>query len=57
MTVGDDCQAGRLPASRSEIALVVRHEVIRDAEGPMEACQILFGDEAQTRYDEYLSSG
>jgi glycerol-3-phosphate dehydrogenase len=39
---------------RSKIALVVRHEVIRDAEGLMEACQILFGDEAQARYDEYF---
>ncbi|MGA7983152.1 MAG: FAD-dependent oxidoreductase [Chromatiaceae bacterium] len=39
---------------RSKIALVVGHEVIRDAEGLMEACQILFGDEAQAKYDEYF---
>ena len=41
---------------RSKIALVVRHEVIRDAEGLMEACEILFGDEAQARYDEYFGA-
>jgi len=39
---------------RSKIALVVKHEVIRDAEGLMEACRILFDDEAQLRYDEYF---
>ena len=41
---------------RSKIALVVRHEVIREAEGLMEACEILFGDEAQARYDEYFGA-
>lgn len=39
---------------RSKIALVVRHEDIRQAEGLMEACRILFGDEAQARFDEYF---
>ena len=39
---------------RSKIALVVRHDDIRDAEGLMEACRILFDDEAQARYDEYF---
>ena len=41
---------------RSKIALVVRHADIRDAEGLMEACEILFGDEAQARYDEYFDA-
>ncbi len=39
---------------RSKIALVVRHEVIRDAEGLEEACRILFGEEAEARYAEYF---
>jgi len=41
---------------RSKIALVVRDAAIRDAEGLMETCEILFGDEAQARYDEYFSA-
>lgn len=39
---------------RSKIALVVRDEDIRHAEGLMEACRILFGDLAQEKYDEYF---
>lgn len=39
---------------RSKIALVVRHEDIRNAEGLMEACEILFGDQAQQKFDEYF---
>ena len=39
---------------RSKIELVVRREDIRHAEGLMEACEILFGDEAQAKYDEYF---
>ncbi len=39
---------------RSKIALVVRHEDIRQADGLMEACRILFGDEAQAKFDEYF---
>ncbi len=40
---------------RSKIALVERRELIREAPGLMEACQILFGDEAQARWDEYFA--
>lgn len=40
---------------RSKIALVMRHEDIRQAEGLMEACEILFGDQAQQKYDEYFA--
>lgn len=39
---------------RSKIALVVRKEDIRNAPGLMEACEILFGDQAQEKYDEYF---
>jgi glycerol-3-phosphate dehydrogenase len=40
---------------RSKIALVVPRDTIRHAEGLMEACRILFGDDqAQTRYDQYF---
>ena len=39
----------------SKIALIERTETIRQAPGLMEACQILFGDEAQARMDEYLA--
>ena len=39
---------------RSKIALVVRREDIRKAEGLMEACEILFGDQAQEKFDEYF---
>ena len=39
---------------RSKIALVVRHEDIRNAEGLMEACEILFGDQARGKYAEYF---
>ena len=39
---------------RSKIALVVRRENIRDAEGLMEACEILFGDRAREKFDEYF---
>jgi alpha-glycerophosphate oxidase/glycerol-3-phosphate dehydrogenase len=40
---------------RSKIAQVVRHENIISARGLMDACRILFGDEAQQKYDEYLA--
>jgi glycerol-3-phosphate dehydrogenase len=39
---------------RSKIALVVRREDIRAAKGLMEACEILFGPEAQAKFDEYF---
>lgn len=39
---------------RSKIALVVRKEEIKNAEGMMEACEILFGDEAKAKFDEYF---
>jgi glycerol-3-phosphate dehydrogenase len=39
---------------RSKIALVVRKDDIRAAKGLMEACTILFGDEAQAKFDEYF---
>jgi glycerol-3-phosphate dehydrogenase len=39
---------------RSKIALVVPRQTIQHAEGLMEACRILFGDQARARYDEYF---
>ena len=40
---------------RSKIALVERPEVIRNAPGLIEACEILFKDQAQARIDEYFA--
>ena len=40
---------------RSKIALVVRREDIRKAPGLMEACEILFGDQAKEKFDEYFA--
>ncbi len=40
---------------RSKIALVVRREDIKKAQGLMEACEILFGDQAREKYDEYFA--
>ncbi len=39
---------------RSKIALVVPRRQIQEAEGLMEACEILFGEAAQARYQEYF---
>ncbi|MDT8992049.1 FAD-dependent oxidoreductase [Curvibacter sp. APW13] len=39
---------------RSKISLVVRRDDLQDAQGLMEACRILFGDQAQEKYDEYF---
>jgi glycerol-3-phosphate dehydrogenase len=39
---------------RSKIALVIRHEDTIAAPGLVEACRILFGDEAEAKLDEYL---
>ena len=41
---------------RSKIALVIRRNDIKHAEGLMEACKILFGDRAKACYDEYFGS-
>jgi glycerol-3-phosphate dehydrogenase len=42
---------------RSKIALVVSEETIREADGLKEACEILFGDDAARRIDEYFALG
>lgn len=39
---------------RSKISLVVRREDIRQSPGLLEACQIMFGDEAREKIDEYF---
>ncbi len=39
---------------RSKISLVTREEVIHAAPGLREACQMLFGDDAQAKFDEYF---
>jgi len=39
---------------RSKISLVVRREDIRDAQGLKEACEILFGDQARAKFEEYF---
>ena len=39
---------------RSKIAQVVHDDVIRDSKGLLEACEILFGDEAQDEIDAYF---
>ena len=39
---------------RSKIALVVRRNNIRHAEGLMEACEMLFGDQARQKFAEYF---
>lgn len=41
---------------RSMLALTLRREDIRQAKGLREACGILFGDEAQAKYDEYFAA-
>jgi hypothetical protein len=40
---------------RSKIELVVRNEDIRKAPGLNEACDILFGEEAEVKLAEYLA--
>ncbi len=39
---------------RSKIALVVHRDAIRRAPGLMEACEMLFGAQAQEKFDEYF---
>jgi glycerol-3-phosphate dehydrogenase len=41
---------------RSKIALIARPDAIRSAPGLFEACRILFGDEAQARFEEYFAA-
>lgn len=41
---------------RSKIALVVRHEDVINAPGLKEACEILFGDKAEEKLQEYINS-
>jgi len=41
---------------RSKIALVVRKEDIRQSPGLMEACEMLFGEEAKAKFEEYLGA-
>jgi len=40
---------------RSKISLVVADAVLRDADGLKEACEILFGDRASAKLDEYFA--
>jgi glycerol-3-phosphate dehydrogenase len=40
---------------RSKIALVLGREVLSDADGLREACELLFGDDADRRIDEYFA--
>lgn len=41
---------------RSKIALLVREEELRESPDLREACDVLFGEEAQLRYDEYFQT-
>ena len=41
---------------RSKIAMVVNKEQIRNAQGLMKACKIIFGDRAEMKYNEYFSN-
>lgn len=41
---------------RSKIALVLSHDDVHRADGLQEACELLFGDDAQRRYDEYFTA-
>jgi len=40
---------------RSKIALVMHQDEIRSAKGLMQACEMLFGDDAQARFDDYFT--
>jgi glycerol-3-phosphate dehydrogenase len=40
---------------RSKIALIAKPERIRNAPGLVEACEILFGSQAQAKIDEYFA--
>ena len=39
---------------RSKIALIASTEKIKQSEGIMEACRVLFGDDAKAKFDEYF---
>jgi len=39
---------------RSKISLVVRQEDLKKSSGLMEACEILFGDDAKAKFEEYF---
>ncbi|GAB4566331.1 MAG: glycerol-3-phosphate dehydrogenase [Haliangiales bacterium] len=41
---------------RSKISLIERTETIRSAPGIMEACRILFGDQAEAKFREYFGA-
>ncbi len=41
---------------RSKISLVVSNEAVEAAPGLKEACKILFGDEADAKWEEYFRS-
>ena len=41
---------------RSKIALVVRHNDLKQAPGLKKACEILFGDQAETKLNEYMQT-
>ena len=40
---------------RSKISQVVRRETIENSPGLLEACQILFGDQAQAKLEEWYA--
>jgi len=40
---------------RSKISLVLSRDVIKSANGIHEACELLFGEDAKQRYDEYFN--
>jgi glycerol-3-phosphate dehydrogenase len=40
---------------RSKIALIARTPTIREAPGLFEACRILFGDQAEAKFEEYFA--
>lgn len=39
---------------RAKVSLVVPHEQLRESEGLKEACRLLFGDQAEARFEEYF---
>ncbi len=42
---------------RSKIALVISRQKLKESPGLFQACQILFGEKAQIKYDEYFGEG